>query len=366
MVSLSTFSALRSVFIVVLLLGGLIVLFSVYYRSLPLPKCHPSPKQAKNNIQTSMVTTTETTKKPLLLLWFWPESRMFDLKDCENILNIDHCELTDDRSKYSTARAVLIFHNDIKDDLSNLPNSPRPKFQRWIWLNMDTPPNTRKILGIESLFNLTSSYRKDADIPVRWHLTVKKIPDPEYIPPKKAQLVCWIVKRSDLDTKTGDSYSFYKELSKYLKVEIYDPSDERVKGDDYFQTVGSCKFFLSFEESVHRDYITEKFNGPLASGTVPVALGPSRKNYEKFVPGTSFIHVNDFPDAFSLAEFLMKLDEDDEAYKKYFIWRQFYTVRRPFTDENRKFALGVCQACSHIGHTNEYRVVRDLYKWVAQ
>ncbi|XP_058475362.1 4-galactosyl-N-acetylglucosaminide 3-alpha-L-fucosyltransferase 9-like [Solea solea] len=358
-------STLRPLSIVVVLLAGVIILFTMYYRSFPVPKCHPAPKPAAVQKQ-SVATNRPKTKKPLVLLWFWPESKKFDLKDCKNVLEMDHCELTDDRSLYSKAHAVLIHHNDIKDDLSNLPTTPRPKFQRWIWLSMDTPPNTRKIAGIEALFNLTSSYRKDADIPVRWHLTVKKNPGPDFVPPKKERVLCWIVNSNDLNTTSAERYNYYNEVIKHMKVDVFDISADNVKGENYFQTISTCKFFLSFEESNHRDYITETFYGPLAVGTVPIVLGPPRKNYEKFVPGTSFIHVKDFPDAFALAEFLLKLDDDKEAYEKYFTWHRFYTLRRHFTDEQHKFTLAVCQACRHIGFSNEYRVVRDLYKWVSQ
>ncbi|AWP21750.1 putative alpha-(1-3)-fucosyltransferase 9-like [Scophthalmus maximus] len=368
-----TSSVLRAILKGALVLAGIIVLLSMYYRSFPSPRCHPSPKQLtkQDNSQNESVATTPSSSlpgeqqadKPVVLLWFWPESKKFDFQVCKK-LNINNCRLTDDRSLYSSAHAVLIFHKAIKDDLSNLPTTPRPAFQRWIWLNMDPPSNTLKIAGIESLFNLTASFREDADIHVRWQLTAKKHMDDNFVLPEKEHLLCWIVNSSDLDTQTGEEYRYYKELIKYIKVDIFDSSsNESSRGENYFRTISSCKFFLSFENSDHKDHITETFNGPLAAGTVPIVLGPLRKNYERFVPSTSFIHVNDFPDPLALAEFLLKLDDDNEAYMKYFDWRHFYNVRRHFTEENHAFALAICQACRHIGITHEFRVVRDLYKW---
>lgn len=370
--------ALRATMTVILILAGLTVLFLMYYRSVPSPKCHPPPahglrlaKQANSHnasVAREQAHSPEVIvqeKKPLMLLWFWPENKRFDLQDCNTLFNIDSCVITDNRSLYSRAQGVLVFHRAIHDDLSNLPTS-RTRFQRWIWFNMDSPTNTRRKADIEGLFNLTLSYRRDADIHVRWKLTFKKNTDGDFVLPKKERLLCWIVDSNDLHTKSGERYTYYRELVKHIKVDIFHSSSDVLKGENYFLTISSCKFYLSFEDSIHRDYITETFNGPLAAGTVPIVLGPPRKNYENFAPGTSFIHVNDFPDAATLAEFLLSLERDNKAYMRFFKWRQFYTARRHLTEEKQEFAHAICLACHYVGMNNEYRVVPDLKKWFFQ
>ncbi|XP_070841175.1 4-galactosyl-N-acetylglucosaminide 3-alpha-L-fucosyltransferase 9-like [Chaetodon trifascialis] len=366
MASAGIFRISQATVAVILILAGLIVLFVMYYMSVPSPKCYPLPArsgQLAKQANIHSASGTKKTDKPVMLLWFWPENRRFDFQDCKTFFKIDSCYLTDDRSLFSRAHAVLVFHRAIEDNLSNLPTSPRARFQRWIWFNMDSPTNTRRIAGIQSLFNLTLSYRKDADIDGRWKLTVKKNTDKDIVLPKKERLLCWIVDINDLHTKSGEGYNYYRELVKHIKVDVFNRSSaDFLKGENYFLTISSCKFYLSFEESVHRDYITEAFNGPLAAGTVPIVLGPPRANYEDLAPGTSFIHVNDFPNAAALADFLLKLEKDNEAYMKYFDWRRFYTAMNHLT-ENHKFAHAICRACEYVGVNKVYRVVPDLYKW---
>lgn len=344
---------------VVVMLAGLIVLFLMFYKSSFMsPKCHPRP--------TNPLKLAKEAAKPILLLWFWPEDKKFDLQDCKMLWKIDGCHLTDDRSLYSKAQAVLLFHNAIRDDRSNLPTSPRARFQRWIWFNMDSPNNIRKIGGIEALFNLTLSYRRDADIHVRWTLMIKKNINEDFVLPKKERLLCWIVDSYDLQNKTGDKYSYYRELIKHIEVDVfYSRSNSSLK-ENYSQTISSCKFYLSFEDSIYRDGITEKFNEPLVAGTVPIALGPPRLDYEYFVPGSSFIHVNDFPGVAKLVEHLQTLDKDNEAYMRYFEWKRFYAVRQHPVEEKHMFAHAICQACHYISMRKEYRAIPDLYKWISQ
>ncbi|XP_032391988.1 alpha-(1,3)-fucosyltransferase 9-like, partial [Etheostoma spectabile] len=189
---------------------------------------------------------------------------------------IDSCVLTDDRNLYNKAKGVIFFHKNIAGDLKNMPQEPRPAFQKWIWYHVESPTNTGRTPGLENLFNLT----------------VRE--------------------------------NYYKELSKHIKINLFGTAytGKRLSYEEYYSTIGSCKFYLSFENSLHRDYITEKVNGPLVAGTVPVVMGPPRENYEEFLPADAFIHINDFPDAKSLANFLLGMT--DAAYMRYFEWRKFY------------------------------------------
>lgn len=98
------------------------------------------------------------------------------------------------------------------------------------------------------------SYRRDADIDVSWKLNARKKSDKDFVLPKKERLLCWIADSNDLRANSGERYAYFIELVKHIKVDLFDQASDALKGDNYFLTISSCKCFLSFENSIHRDY----------------------------------------------------------------------------------------------------------------
>ncbi|XP_068607847.1 4-galactosyl-N-acetylglucosaminide 3-alpha-L-fucosyltransferase 9-like [Brachionichthys hirsutus] len=291
-----------------------------------------------------------------LLLWFWPFGVRTNLSGCSSRFNIEGCSLTADRNFYDEADGVIIHHRDISGDVSNLPKLRRPPFQKWIWMNMESPTNSPRTPRIENLFNLTLNYRQDSNIVLPYGLIEAADGKEDFVLPSKSKLVCWIVSNWNSDHVR---VKYYNELHKHVQIHAYGRAFKAyVSKNDFLSTIASCKFYLSFENSIHKDYISEKFYNPLSMGTVPVVLGPPRQNYENFIQGDAFIHVDDFSSPKELADHLLLLNNSEEMYLRYFEWKRYFKVRMTiFTTEH------ACVTCDYLHKHKEYKALSNIGGW---
>ncbi|XP_018599145.2 alpha-(1,3)-fucosyltransferase 9-like [Scleropages formosus] len=256
------------------------------------------------------------------LIWKWSFGGPHHLDSCKTLYGIEGCHLTDDWSFCDRADEVKIWQK-ISNGLSNLPKSPRPPFQQWVWMNVKSPSNSKMISDIDHLINLIENSRQDTTLFVPYGSIVPSEGE-DFVLPNKSMSVCWI---SNVWNDSFASIKYYNELKNH--IEIYTAGrafHKPVSPNDLLTLISSCKFYLSFEKSIHQDYVTEELYNPLIAGTIPVVLGPSRQNYENFVPGDAVIHVNDFFSPKDLADFLLMLGEYDDMYRRYFVWRKHYKV----------------------------------------
>ena len=85
------------------------------------------------------------------------------------------------------------------------------------------------------------------------------------------------------------------------------------------KVIATHKFYLSFENTIQDGYCTEKLLQVLSMPVVPVYYGsPSLPNIT-IIP--SFIKVSDFSHPKYLAEYMLYLDSNHEAYNQYHAWR---------------------------------------------
>ncbi|XP_054271110.1 glycoprotein 3-alpha-L-fucosyltransferase A-like [Macrosteles quadrilineatus] len=239
---------------------------------------------------------------------------------------VKSCSLTINRQDASNADAILF-----KDYITH-PGVKRPSSQVWILFHLESPPHTSRVDDqYNSLVNWTATYRRDSDIVtpydkwVYWDPQVTQYPGPlRDFAANKTGKVAWFV--SNCGARNG-RLQYAHELQKYIQVDIYGACGNlvcpRSISEKCFDLLDKkYKFYLAFENSNCKDYITEKFfvNG-LKHKVLPIVMGARPEDYAKVAPKNSYIHVDDFESPKHLAKFLHKLDQDDDLYNSYFRWK---------------------------------------------
>ena len=205
------------------------------------------------------------------------------------------------------------------------------------------------ILGLEKLggyFNLSMSYRHDADLPTPIGKIIKTRKHPDgadldeliknygkmniLLSRKETHnqsLIAQMV--SNCVSKSGRE-ALLKSLSQHIPVDVYGKCGKltcaRQNKTGCLQLMGAnYKFYLSLENAVCKDYVTEKFFNILPYNTIPVVLNGA--DMSRIAPKHSYINVQDFSSTAKLAEYLNKVASDDELFASYFWWREFYKVQ---------------------------------------
>ncbi|XP_054156935.1 glycoprotein 3-alpha-L-fucosyltransferase A-like [Oppia nitens] len=260
-------------------------------------------------------------------------------------LNCSHsnCLLTDDRSRLSRSDAVFFHWRDINPrDLPHIHKSG----QKWILYNWESPhysPEYR-IRRLASDIDWTMTYRRDSDIYVPYGSVdrCRRQWLNEDLFDGKQRNVAWIV--SNCDTP-GNREQYVQELQKYIDVDIYGSCGQYScpRDDSCLQMLEKkYKFYLSFENSLCKDYITEKLFHIVEYDIIPVVYGSA--NYMQIMANRSVINVNDFRSPQELAEYLKELSNDKQKYNSYFKWKLSYCPKRT------QFTY-FCQMCRKL---NEY------------
>ncbi|XP_007901721.1 alpha-(1,3)-fucosyltransferase 4 [Callorhinchus milii] len=321
------------------------VLVTLYLCSQELPQPVPPPRGS----------AAARPPPVTVLVWWQPFGVAGNTRDCEAVHNVADCRITSDRDQYRLSQAVVMHHRDI--DLSELPEG-RPPSQRWIWMNFESPSHTANVERLDGMFNWTMTYKLESDIFIPYGYFYRQEKGvARLVLPSKTKLVAWVISNWNEDHRR---VQYYHRLSSHLDIEVYGQHGMDLKNNSVVATVSQYKFYLAFENSQHIDYITEKvWRNAFLSSAVPVVLGPTRANYEIFLPPDSFIHVDDFPTPRKLARYLLFLDKHSRRYREYFDWKKRYRVHvTAFWDEHY---CKVCKAVRSAG--DQHKTISHLADW---
>lgn len=259
-----------------------------------------------------------------------------DAPDVSRLEPEDRAAFVWDHSRFPEADAVVFHVPNLVGDRPNLKDVAKlekPPGQLWVAWSAESPDNVPvlKDPAFLGLFDLVMSYSRAADIWApycpsrrRW---LRALNEPLPIKSEKAPVVMF--QSAPLNRSGRNEYA--AALMTKIKVDSFGRffRNRFLKEADQgpptkLATIARYKFCLAFENVLETDYVTEKFFDPLLAGTVPVYRGAP--NIDQFAPGeNAFINVNDFEGPTELAIHLQELDQDDEAYRQFFRWRE-----RPF------------------------------------
>ncbi|KFM64763.1 Glycoprotein 3-alpha-L-fucosyltransferase A, partial [Stegodyphus mimosarum] len=242
-------------------------------------------------------------------------------------------------------------------DLQDIPAYRMPK-QIWILVHHESPPHTPDILkNLDGVFNWTATYRFDSEI-LLTPLVKKRshpITDMTNYARNKKRMVVWLVSNCKTPSRREE---YVAELQKYIPVHIYGSCGQYSclpkMSDECYQKLGKVyRYYLSFENSICKDYVTEKLYHVLNTNMVPVVLGGA--NYSVVAPPHSYINALFFKTPRDLAQYLLEIAKDDKKYNQFFTWKQTHEL------SSEHYACKICRMLNEAKMKSSTYI--DISKW---
>jgi hypothetical protein len=245
------------------------------------------------------------------------------------------CRITTDRSLHSRADAVVCPLPTLR--AADPPGRAFPEQLLVLW-SQESAVQYPDIAdpAVRAGFDLIATYELDSDVPLPY-LTPRVFAQRPPLVPLAARdetpVSAWV--SSQWDRCGRDEYLL--ELMEHVRVHSFGAVGRNIElaNDEGRRTkrvtIGNYRFTVAFENSMTRDYVTEKFVEPLVAGTVPLYRGAP--NIADFAPAPDcYIDVTRFDSPSSLADYLRAMT--DEEYLSFHRWRD----DGPTAEWSRRFA----------------------------
>ncbi|RDD40404.1 Alpha-(1,3)-fucosyltransferase C [Trichoplax sp. H2] len=248
-----------------------------------------------------------------------------------------HCYFTIESKYYSTADAVVFHGSDLyRMEDAALPNqTSKPRHQRWVYYTMENPPISA-YLGVqakerdENKFDWIMSYAKDADVYVPYGQIIKGRYGNGYdsninYAQGRPKMVAMVASRC-----YPSRMKMVAALQHYVDVDVYGECGTKCSRNRqcWNHLKQNYKFYLSFENEVCKDYITEKlYNNAFANYLIPIVISGANYSDIKVVPPHSVIDALQFKNVEELARYIKIVAEDNKLYNSYFQWRNRYDIK---------------------------------------
>uniref|UniRef100_A0A1I8A902 Fucosyltransferase n=1 Tax=Steinernema glaseri TaxID=37863 RepID=A0A1I8A902_9BILA len=260
-----------------------------------------------------------------------------------------NCAISTTMADFEKADVVMIRSSEALREKRRRPD------QYIVFFTQESPVHTYVEVPVDNYFNMSLSYRHDSLGASPYGYTVRLAPESRQLTGPvinetlifgKSKPIAWFVSHCSTPSLRE---KLVAEIQNHIPVDIYgDCGNFKCKRGDLCETMLDTDyyFYISFENSICDDYITEKlWNQGYQHNIIPIVL--QRSVVERYVPPQSFIAVDDFANVKDLAAELQRIMSDKALYASYFEWRRKYSVI--FLDGEVHDAAerpwGFCQLC---------------------
>lgn len=293
---------------------------------------------------------------------------------------VDNCIVYTNRSTLPLEEydAIIIHVKELW--MTEMPKLQRRQDQRFIFLSQESPSYlSSKPSNFDGVFNWTMTYKRNSDVQLLYGRVAPKQSAPKTdaelcklkdemhdltrknFATGKSNLVVWMASHCTTDSLREE---YVRELNKSVKVDVYGGCGDLTcpRDNKNWLSYPHCydilekkyKFYLSFENSICNDYVTEKFFNILNYTMVPIVYGGA--NYSAIAPPYSYINALDFtPQA--LADYLKLLDRNDTLYNEYFWWKGHYELESGVHQMSRH---AFCDLCQKLNEDKQTKIYEDL------
>ena len=280
---------------------------------------------------------TSSGKKLILIYLSNHTHLMRSFEECE----VNACQMITNPQMYNQCDAYLVNLNTVQNVTRDLPPY-KPRNMTWIAKFREAPSRPFELGDasvVDGMFNAVMTYSKRSDIfyPYgRMELineengrTVGHDHNTVNYAKGRTKSVAWLLSHCYTKSKR-ELYGL--QLQRYIDVSIYGGCGIKTckRGTpncNPMEYIGKHhKFYLSFENSLCDEYVTEKLWNAMQQRLLPIVLGVT--NYSKILPKHSFIDIRDYSSPQLLAKYLITLDKNDTLYNQYFWWTNTYFVNK--------------------------------------
>lgn len=327
--------------------GAIIVSFLAVVFVVKISIYHTGSITTDNNEKTYLpmmanLFKTESKKynKTFQILWYH-QHEYFSSTESLSYCSYGNCVMTNKKSALETSDAVLFAYDPMNTD------KPRKRSgQIWIIAHVESPVNNAKLNKIwDNAFDWSMTYRRDSEIFLSYSTEKRNTPlhkDYHAIFKQKTKSVVWVVSNCFTESKRE---KYIRELGKYIDVDIYGkcgkskcPKNSMSECHEFLSQ--RYKFYLAFENSLCKDYITEKLFHTYLDKSNAIYVYRGAPNVKDILPKNTYIDVRDFDSPKALAKFMIELGSSEDTYVSYLKEIDKYRI-----DEGLNYFNALCSVC---------------------